>query len=630
MTVSIIRPDLSVEKRTELERYLGEYFDRAEAARTTQLQKKFDTWNKIYYGERSEKTRNIPWYNSSNYVVKLVRIFADTFLARTLNILFATRPLYTVEGYPSAQRGALEEYLNLKAIRQWGHYQLARDFIGAGNKNGTATIKTVHVEKTTWEASEDATGASAKEVTLYSGPQSSVIPFDDWNCYPITAEKIDDVLINFHKLRYVEEVVHRKVLAGVWTVNEEELKRALAEPSDAKRRDDQKEAGINYSGYKELQVIECHLDYAITNDSTKFLPIVALYVPKLKRVIDCYFRPFPPFAKVFELYRPFPKENLIFGESICELLDQTQEEASSIHNDRRNNSTLANSVMFKRRRGSTVPNPSTGWWPGKVWDLESMDDLEVINNVGRAYGDMISEEQFSISLAEQLVGVSDVMRGASRGQSQKGQYNTGGVLGVMAESNQRQDTNIRDVRMVLASIGRSSWILQRTFGSDDPVLETLSPETQAAVEAAFQDTSPGRDAIANFEVQASDAGANKEIARQNLMQMAQVMGQYGQSVVQMAAQLANPGLNPVIRNTMMATIGMMRGIAKELLVAFDEGELEELLPDVEKTIAAAAGGGPAGPPAGMEPAGSGVNAGALSREQLQSVASLSTGPGGAA
>ena len=113
----IIRPDSSwgPEKQEELQKYLLEHWRRAEQVRAGQVMDDYVRWDKNYNGVPREKTRNTPWPRSSNIVVKLIRIFVDTFVARSLNIIFATRPLYTVSGFDRELKDALENYLNRKA-----------------------------------------------------------------------------------------------------------------------------------------------------------------------------------------------------------------------------------------------------------------------------------------------------------------------------------------------------------------------------------------------------------------------------------------------------------------------------------------------------------------------------------
>ncbi len=623
MKLQLVRPKLSEDKETELGRYLLDHFDRAQSARKEQVDNHYLDWTENYYGVPAETIRSVPWYKSSNFVVKLTRIFLDTFLARTLNMIFATRPLYRIEGFPRDLREGLEYYINQKALRDWDHYALAKDFIHRGNKNGTVFIKTPWVEIDAYNVRMDETGRQTEEkIITFSGPQSRCIPYEDFCCYPSTATRMEDLIIKFHTVRYVEEVAKRK-RSGInptWMMTEEELNTALMHPKDIKRDEMAEEAGVVDPYLRELQVVECYLQWPITNDPDKYYDIVAVICPAIHKLIDCYFNPYPGNMEIFQRYAPFPKEDLIYGESLCEILEQAQEEVSCIHNERRNNSTLANTVMFKRKSGSNTPNPSTNWYPGKVWDVESMDDLDVMT-VGRSLTDnMMAEENFGFQLSQQLTGTTAEMQGMGSGSmGKKGMYNTGGTLAVLSEGTQRQDTNIRDVRGVLSAVAKCCYIQQRAFGSDDPLIGTLPDKLKEQVQAALAAATPDRMRLAFFDAKVSDAGANKEVKKANLMNIAQVLGQYGQSVTQMSMQLANPGLNPIIRSVMMQTIEMQRAMAVTLLRAFDEMEMEDVLPDVENAITAAQSGGGQAAPGG----GPGGNQGGP-----QQGGSPSPGPGG--
>lgn len=466
-----------------------------------------------------------------------------------------------------------------------------------GNKTGTAIVKTLYTEKQAWDVMPSPDGQSYTETpyTYFAGPESRLIPFEDFYVYPITANNLEDCEIKFHRLRYIEEEARRLVEQGVWSIpDDKSLDLYLRHPSDLKREDQQNDAGVLDPYLRELELIECHFKWAITNDSSKFYDIVAVMEPLSGDLFDVYFEPYPRNLDVFTDYRPFPREELFYGESLAEILSQSQEEASRIHNERRDNSTIASSVCFKRRSGSLVPNPSTNWYPGKVWDLDDMSDLDVIQ-IGRNYDDMIQQEDYVFSLAEKLCGIGELMQGASQGMlGKRGVYNTGGTLSVIAEGNQRQDTNIRDVRTVLSNIAHKCSRLQAFYGKDDPFIDTLPADAQEAVRAVFDILSSDRFRYLNFEVKASNAGANAEVEKANLMAMAQVVNQYGTAAVQMSEQLANPKLNASVRLVMNDVVSMQRWMAKRLLKTFNEWDAVEVLPDVGPAIETTVKGGSRG------------------------------------
>lgn len=641
--VKIIRPELSAERRTELEAYLLDHWERAVDGRSQQVDEDYKRWDLNYKGVPRERIRTLPWYGASNFVVQLIRIFIDTFVARSLNIVFATKPLYTVSGFNRELREALEVYINHKAVVEWQHYTLAQRMLQRGAKNGTLTIKTPWVEEAEWAVSAGEGETSRNRIVTFAGPKSRCIPFDDFYVYPITAEDMSEVEIKFHKVRYVEEDARRRRDAGAWNIEEGELESALQLPTDVRRKEEEEEAGVTDNRLKELQAVECHFRYAMWGSDVARM--VGVIIPSLRKLVDVYYYPYPRNVEIFHTYRPYPREHFFYGESMCQILEQSQEESSSVHNDRRNNSYIANAPVFKRRSGSLLPNPSSNWYPGKVWDVESMEDFDIVA-VGRNYNDMLSEEAQLFQLAERLTGIGPPMQGSASGMSGKrGIYNAMGTIALLQESNQRQDTNIRDARVVLSEVSRTALILQRAYGGDDPSIQLFPDEMQKQIMAALQAATPDTLARCRFEVSASSAGVNKEIERMGLMQMATVLQQYGQVVHQLGQMLLDPKLNPSLRSMITQIIDMHRWMAGRLLRAFDEYDLEGILPDV--AVALAAGqqqqqqqpgqpGGPAqaapsgipGPGgAGMEPGGSGGSPPVLTREALSALSSLPGGPG---
>lgn len=647
----VVRPkDLSPDKSKEITRYLLEQWDRAERGRAAQVDNDYRNWDKAYRGVPAQKERSFPWRGASNIVVPLIRMHLDTFVARTLGIVMGVQPLIKVTGFPEDVATPLEMYLNYKANHQWGFYQLARDILTAGNKNGTCATKIPWVELTAFDVmpGDGDEAMQETETDIYVGPRPEVVPFEDFYVYPITATKPHQVLIKFCRQRYVAEQVKELVESGKWAPDialepfsdltpEKQRYKALEAlmkiPSDVKRMDQQTDAGVSDPLLSELQVVECYFRYDLGGGNT--YDLVALIAPEGEMRVDLYFNPFPRNIEAFDIYRPFPRETLFYGESLPEILCAFQEEVSAIHNDRRNNSYIANSPVFARKNGSMIPNPSTTWYPGKVFDVENTDDLTILP-VGRNYDGMLDQEGWNLQLSERISGVGANQQAFSQGSSAKrGVYSSQGTMALLGESNERQGTNIRDFRESLSCISKASFILQKTFQPNDPAISFFEPKDQKAIRKALTYASPARTHLCPFEVRTSSSAANKEVDRQNLMQMVGVLSSYYQQVMGMSQQLLNPQINPGLRMILQDTVTSMATMAKRVLRAFDEIDPEQLIPDVQTAVqsqipgawgsdgAAAAGPAPGGsqqPP--IQPGGDGMAGGPLTREGLASLSAL--------
>ena len=587
----------------DLEAYLGDQWMRMEQARRDQVDEKYAAWQRDYDGEPRVRERTIPWPGASNYVVQVSRMFIDTFVARTLNIIFATRPLYTLDFLPEEVREATQKYINKKALAEWKHYNLCHDMLFRGAKNGTVIQKTTYVVEEEYDVipSDDESSHTEELVTTYDGPSTTVIPFEDFYIYPITCNRIEDAEILAHRVRMVEEVAVRRALDNGWPISSDEIRAACVLPQDIKRDQEQAQAGVSDQWLREFTLIEMHLKYDL-NRNGKYYRIIALFEPTTRRIFDLYYHPYPRNLNIFRDYRPLPREDFFFGDSWVKVLAQTQDEASTIHNDRRNASFIMNCPLFKRKRGAMVPNPSSTWYPGKVWDLENMDDFEIIPLKGN-YNDMLAEENHDLMLAERLVGLGALQQGNASGMmGKRGIYNAAGTLAVISESNQRQDTNIRDVREVLGDIAKKCFTLQSMYNPNDPMIDAYPAQQAQQIRQGLSMIGPDLLRSSYFEIKPSDAGANSETHKASMMQLAQVVGSYSAAIPQYAQQLRMLK-DPVLAQILAETIKMQRIMTIKLLRAFGDYDTETWLPDIEGAFRAGQTGMAEGQPTSGGPQG---------------------------
>jgi hypothetical protein len=583
----IIRPKLGSEKRREIEDYLLLQWERAVASRNIQIDQHYVNWMKSYYAIPAESTRNVPWPGASNMVVPLTRMFIDTFVARTLNIVHATRPLLQIEGFPAEIREGLETYNNWKWEHDWDAYTLNRDMLMRGNKSGTVMVKTAWRYEQIYAAvpSQAPRGYEPQPEICHDGPNPRCIAFEDYFCYPITANRADEIQIHFHRLRWTQEQARLKMdrgqdYEGKWDISAEELESALEQPADLKRDEERESAGID-SEHRELQSVEAHFRHDLGG---KRYQLCAVIIPKLNRLVDLYFNPYYSGQETFVDYRPFPREDLFFGDSMARLLEQAQEEVSKIHNDRRNLATLKSAPFFLAKDSVRTFDGKPIWYPGKMWKVDEIDDFK-IESVNVSYSDMLGEENFAIELAQQLTGISGAQMAAATGQQgKKGIYNAAGTMAVLAEGNQRQHTNIRDFRYSFSRVARSTLLLQAMFGPDDPAIALMPPDDRQKVAEAIGaliSYGPQKLAISRFEVKASDPAHNKEVHKAALIELAQLVSQYGQATAQMAATLVeNANLNPILRDVYSGLVSAQRDLMSQLVREFDMEELAQRFPDV--------------------------------------------------
>lgn len=626
--MKVVRPRLPEDTRKEIARYLAAHWERAKNGRATQVDGDYARWDKVYRGEPLEKTRSWPWPNASNIVVPLARMHLDTFVARTMGTVFATTPLVQIIGFPTEHSDALEKYLDYKALFHWSMYRTARAYISSGVKNGTAVIKTPWIHDTATDVSGSDDEPVETEVDLYHGPRPEVIPFEDFYVYPHTATAPHQVQIKFHRVRFTGEDVKERCEAGKFLLPFESessfggestpgLKQFLKSPSDVKRSEEESSAGIVDPMLDELHVVECEFKYSIQG---KVYYLTAQLVDETEILIDCFHNPYPRNINIYEDYKPYPREGLWYGESMVQLLEALQEECSTMHNDRRNNATIANSPVFKKKSSSLIPNPSANrWYPGKVFEVDETTDFEAVQ-IGRNYSDTVQEEGYSMSLAERLIGQGAATMAAGAGSmGKRGVYSSQGTMAILSEGNERSHTNVRDFRECLSGVLKTSFVLQKAFNPEDPAIAFFPPKDQEAIRAAMEYANESRTHLCPFTVRTSSSAANKEVERTNLMQMAGVLERYNGMVQQVGTQLLDEKLNPGLRLIYNDILGTMKNFSKRLLRAFDEMDPEGVLPDVAAAIESVIPGGSQGTRSDdpLYAGGNPGDSGALSREGLE-------------
>jgi hypothetical protein len=196
-----------------------------------------------------------------------------------------------------------------------------------------------------------------------------------------------------------------------------------------------------------------------------------------------------------------------------------------------------------------------------------------------------------MSLAERYVGISPAMQGFGAGQAagKRGIYSTGATLALLSEGNQRLDIYIRRLRYPFHKLGKLIYRAYRAFRPNGPEFEAYGEQGEA-LRQVFSLEEPAGFRGLFFDIGASDAAANREVDRQNLLLMANTMATYYRQIWEASATLASIPPEHPAREVLLMVLDGARDLAKRLLFAFDVGDRERILPDIRKVMGGAAPG----------------------------------------
>lgn len=550
---------------------------------------KLPAWRRMYEGRPLEASRNFPFQNASNLVVPLIGIHSDTLQARVMAAIWKVRPVFPVKLYGRYDVQAQEQIDNIKEA--WEEflifnsmepdeldlYRVEEEWVGEIARYGTSTVKICNEDRfiDSWVPSGDGSGqGDVVSENVYSGPKPQKLAFEDFYI-PVDIAKPEDADIKVHRVRLKKWQLMDRRYRGVYEpaavdkiINSPD--RTSASYVVNQRLSDQ---GLHTTAmdFAEWDVYECWLPYRAPNQKLAPKIIVWYHLASntiLRAIYDFY--PDQPFVTGRLLYR----DDSVYGYGMCEIIGDLQEEISTIHNQRRDNMTVANTRVW---RVSPLSKLNEGYeiYPSAMLPAEK-DEIEPMMP-GEVSEITITEEQLTLELAERRTGVSPPMQGyGAATQGKRGVYSAAGTMSLLQEGNRRTDLTISDMRYAHLRIGR---ILSRQYaylGLDERKLAFFGNQAEDIMRAA-ELVKTGKLGLA---VTSSSASVNKEIEKQNDMMLVQLMGRHYSMIAQLIQAVTSSMTPPQVKDYLVQVIGASDKLMKSILRNFDRDDADVLVPKV--------------------------------------------------
>ena len=326
-----------------------------------------------------------------------------------------------------------------------------------------------------------------------------------------------------------------------------------------------------------------------------------------KEIIVHYHQPSGTFMSVRynfhdDLHRPyrkgtyFPVEHRWAGIGICKQAEQFQKEITTMHRQRLDAGTIANMPMLKVHKLSGY-GPKEPIFPGKMWFLDDMTHVEPFT-MNEIKPSAFSNEQASVIYSQQRTGVNEVVLGMP-------QVGTPGTatsdLARIQEGNKKFDFAYKNIKRWIKDIVIDVAVNIGQFGARNVEYYDLVEGGELA-KAFF--ALPPELIRGNFIIEIDPAGQqqNKILDRQNWSQVAAILQQYYQGILQLAQFTGNKDLIfAVSQKGMVASTEAV----KQILESFDVRNIDRIIlsellnkqqllaPSQQLISGAANGGGPA-------------------------------------
>jgi hypothetical protein len=493
--------------------------------------------------------------------------------------------------WKSARMMALAEYMEMKSKQELRLFPKLDEIVLETVKTGTLTLKARWQEEEEWFVS-----GTGQTPIIVEGLELDPTPFYDFYPYPLTAPCIEKTLVCHCRIRLTKEEVEYRVSKGIYSREAGELLLAGGQKVNQQEAEAASKTGISLTPdtSRPFTVVESSFSYEL--EPGKKMRLIAVFNPQdttpkgLLRLYHTYFQ--DPKLNMYIDFRIIPRINSYYGISIPEILEQAQEEQAQIHNGRRDANTIANVPTFKKKRYSLNNfSPASEWYPGKTFEVDDPNDIQVLA-IGGNYNAMMEEENMLLQLAERYTGVSQPMQGMGTGSmGKKGTYNTGGTMALLAEGNKRLDIYIKRLREPMHRLGKTIFTSYRDFG-DPEELQQWGQNGQLVKECFDFTTKSVEYRNMFFDFSASDAGANKETDRQTYMLLSNTAASYYQQILGLSQAISGMPPGSPASAVALAVLDGARDLFSRLLTVFDIPDRATLVPDVRKLL----GQGSAEPP----------------------------------
>lgn len=590
-----------------LVQYLTTELYRAQGERG-KLEERWIRFQRIYRALPEEELKRFPWPGAANLVLPIAATDVDTVVAQLIGIIYGPKNVWSVQALrPDMVDYAprVDEFLSWAQDAELNMYPAIADWIQEIVKLGTGVLKQRYVResKKVYEWRDTAQGTIEQQLRrlVKDSPEVNRVALPDFyvpaSC-GIDLQKAAWCAERF-KLSYNQYV--SRVNAGIYA-GDSRLRGWMAGRSQATRGGQYERAFQELDFYvpsysDELELYEFWLDYDIDGDGEAEALVCTIHVDS-QTYLRVDYNPFFNQEKPYSVARYIRQEGRFYGIGLCEIDDQFQDAASTMTNQRLDNATLMNMVMFKGKANAGI-SENEPFFPGKTKLLSNLDDWQPMA-VGQKADTTIPNEELLMSYAQRRTGISDYLSGA---QSDSLNYSTATTaISMLREGKKRFDQVLRECRVALSETGTRVLELYQQFNQGGKPFMVMGDKDGAMVQRVL--TFPTEIVRLGLfvDVASANGAQNKETEiRTNQIIFGLVM-QFYQQLIEGLMLVNNPQAPPMVRQAAFEMVVGGTVLARRILDAYGQQDVDKIIPDLEALVNAGQPQPPA-PPAQLGPGG---------------------------
>lgn len=531
------------------------------------LDAKIAKWDKQYEAIPEQEVRTFPWKNASNIVAPLIGIDTDAVVARIVASLLGQPEVVSIKTLrPDLMSKDVVEplgrYLNY-AARQQDDLDTERcidDLVPDTVLNGLAFMKIPYVYETEEvpDFAEDLSGVTYRTIEKHNGPQHVWVSMSDmlWPEGTIDIQKCRWLAQRF----YLEwwQVLQRvdNPSFGYQKAAVDRLKKFLSRVNadEISKLD----AIIGFTGEPEerLEMYEVYIrgDFEKIGEFREYIVTVHPESSTIVKFVRNFYahqkRPYVPF--VFKKRR-----KSVVGAGMGHLLERLQDGITASLNQMVDNSTAANTIVLKVKKGALKPGEEI--YPMKKLYIDGeLSDVEQFR-LGENASGMAGAISIMREFAERRSSVTDYLLGMESPDVGT-RATAAGTLSLIQEGNRQIDQHIRLFRLSMCEVWRQTVQVYQQFAPVRKIVGMLGPDAAPVMEI-FQFPSEYIFDRVQVVVAHSSQSANREIEKQSMTQLFGMLMGYYDKITNIAAMFSNPMVPPLAK----AAIGKSNTALNELL-----------------------------------------------------------------
>lgn len=565
--------------------YLIEELRRAQTARKP-LEEVWMRYHEAYKAQPKTAENNFPLARSSNLSIPVIATDVDTIFARLMAMYFGTDSLWVCRALNDQMvdfAPRLEEFLAWAQDHELKIYDPVADWLLEVVKLGTGVLKTRYTRemKKVYEFREMGmpdgsvqTLERQARIMIKDHPEVSHVSL--WNFFvPPGYSDIQSAPWCAERLDLTWNNLVNRTKAGIYG-NIERIGHSWANSrgSEVTRNLDRLDNYIPGQGDK-FECYEFWLDWDIDGDGQDEAVVCTIH-PDSKTYLRIDFNPFFNQEKPYDFSRYMRTEKRFYGIGIAEMLYQVQLEVSTIHNQRRDNHSIANAVMLVALKTGNVSQDEP-IFPGRVLLVDSLDEVKPLI-LGVPYTADIAQENLLLQYGGRRTGVNDFVEGNTGGSANYATATT--AVQQLREGSKRIDQVMRDNRRCLSGVGTKVAELYQQFNQGGKPYLAMGDKDGAEVQAVLQFPLEIIRAGVGIDVRVSSASQNKEVELRTNMIVLQQVTQFYMQLMQAMQIAINPQIPQQIRQIAVNSLQGGSILMRRILDTSGLQDIDSVLPNV--------------------------------------------------